>query len=220
MPPGREQAVAGQEVAGVLVGDREGIAVDPIAGPEVALEVGGPEVVGLRRRGGNDPGVLIVAPAAPFLDEPAARQEVPGGTAGGPVQSGPPRPEPRQELGGAPARMLPPGRVDHRCHLLGDAVRALVRRAAPIPEALPAGVLEAREPLVAGLATDAVPGAELEHGVQVQPVIANEPFTLFHGGCLQPGHRPTSCWPTTLLVSPMFPVWCVTYVPGLYRRRA
>src|SRR5216117_424934 len=42
-------------------------------------------------------------------------------------------------------------------------------------------VLEAIEPLVAGLPTDAVPGAEFDHRIQFEPVIANEPFTLFHG---------------------------------------
>jgi hypothetical protein len=63
-----EQAVTGQEVAGVLVGDRQGIAVDAVARAEVALEVSGPEIVGLRGRRRDDAGMLVVAPAAPLLD--------------------------------------------------------------------------------------------------------------------------------------------------------
>jgi hypothetical protein len=43
---GGEQAVARQEIARVLVGDRQRVAVDPVAGPEVPLEVGRPEIVG------------------------------------------------------------------------------------------------------------------------------------------------------------------------------
>ena len=68
-------------------------------------------------------------------------------------------------------------------------------------QALTAGLVEAAEPLAAGLATDAVSRAQFRHGVLLQPVIANEPFSLLHGCGLQPRH-----WPTTLLVSPMFPV--------------
>ena len=68
-----EQAVASQEVAGVLVGDRQRVAVHAIAGAEVALEVGGPETIGLRGGRRHDPGVLVVAPAPPVLDQPAAR---------------------------------------------------------------------------------------------------------------------------------------------------
>ena len=54
---GREQAVAAEQVARVLVGDRQRIAVDPIAGAELALEVRGPEIIGLRRGRRHDAGM-------------------------------------------------------------------------------------------------------------------------------------------------------------------
>ena len=39
----------------MLIRDRERIAIDPIARPELALEVGGPEVVGRMVVGGTTP---------------------------------------------------------------------------------------------------------------------------------------------------------------------
>ena len=54
--PRRQQAVAREQVARVLVGDRQRIAVDPIAGPELAFEVGGPEIIGRVVTGGTTPG--------------------------------------------------------------------------------------------------------------------------------------------------------------------
>src|SRR4030095_9097682 len=73
---GGEQAVAAEEVARVLVRDRQRIAIDTIAGPEVSLEVRRPEVVRLVGRRGHDSRVRVVAPAAPFLDQSSPRQKV------------------------------------------------------------------------------------------------------------------------------------------------
>ena len=95
------------------VGDRQRVAVDAIAGPEVALEVGGPQIVGLRRGRGDDPRMLIVAPPAVLVHQHAARQEIAGGADGGPLHGGTPRAEPRHKVGGAPAGLLPPRRADH-----------------------------------------------------------------------------------------------------------
>src|SRR5262249_36971380 len=44
-PSGRQQAVTRQQVPSVLIGDRERIAVDPVARAKVPLEVRRPEVV-------------------------------------------------------------------------------------------------------------------------------------------------------------------------------
>jgi hypothetical protein len=176
-----EQAVAGEEVAGVLVGDGERVAIDAVAGPEVPLEVRGPEIVRLRRDRRDHAGVLRVAPAPAFLDEAAAGQEIAGGADGGPVQGRLPRSQPGQELGGAPARMLAARRADHRRDGRGDAVRALMGRAAAIAQPLASVLLEAVEPLVAGLAADAVPRAKLDHRIEIQPVILDEALSLVHG---------------------------------------
>jgi hypothetical protein len=198
--------VTRQEVAGVLVGDRQRVAIDAVAGPEVPLEVGGPEIVGLRGGRRDDAGVLVVTSAPALLHQTPANEQLPGGADGGPVQGRLPRPQPGQELGGPPARMLSARGADHGGDIRRDAVGALVRRAAPIAQTQAPVLLVALEPLVAGLAADAVPRAELDHCIEVQPGILNEALSLVHGCCLLPGHWPTSCWPTTLAVSPMFPV--------------
>ncbi len=54
---GREQALTAEQVARVLIGDRQRVAIDAIAGSEVVLEVRGPEVVRPFRRRGHHPGV-------------------------------------------------------------------------------------------------------------------------------------------------------------------
>ena len=73
---GREQAVTAEQVARVLVCDRQRIAIDAIAGPEVALEVCGPEVIRPFRRRGHDPRVRVVTAASTLLDQPPSGQEV------------------------------------------------------------------------------------------------------------------------------------------------
>src|SRR5438067_13351083 len=57
---GGKQAVARQEIAGVLIGDRERVAINR-----------GPEIVGLSGHDRNDAGMLPLPPAAPLLDQSA-----------------------------------------------------------------------------------------------------------------------------------------------------
>ena len=57
------QSLAGEEIAGMLIPDREGVAPHAVAGRELAFEIGGPEIVrGLRRRGRVCPVVASKAP--------------------------------------------------------------------------------------------------------------------------------------------------------------
>jgi hypothetical protein len=78
-----EQAVAGEPVAGVLIGHGQGIAGDPVAGPELALDVRRPEVVGLGGRGRDHPGVWRRTPPPALLDQAFAREPVAGRTTAG-----------------------------------------------------------------------------------------------------------------------------------------
>src|SRR3989304_879533 len=68
-----------------LIGDRQGKAVDPVAGAKLALEVGGREVLGNGGDGGDDPWVLMRASASAPLDEAPAGQEIRCGARGGPA---------------------------------------------------------------------------------------------------------------------------------------
>src|SRR5207237_9201684 len=72
----REQAVAREEIAGVLVGDRQRITVDPVARAEVPFEVRRPEIVGLRRGRRDDAGMLVVPPAPPLPHQPGLSQHI------------------------------------------------------------------------------------------------------------------------------------------------
>ena len=77
--------------------------------------------------------------------------------------------------------MLAARRTNHRADGAGDPVGAVPRGPATIPQPQPPAFVKAREPLVARLAADPVPGAEFGHRVQLEAVIANESLTLLHG---------------------------------------
>ena len=123
-----------EQVARVLVGDRQRIAIDAIAGPEVALEVRGPEVIRPCRRRGHDPGVGVVTPASTLLDQPPAGQEVAGRARGRDLQLGVSPLQPEQDLVGAPARMLPPPGADRRRDVARNPMRAMGRGPAPLAQ--------------------------------------------------------------------------------------
>jgi hypothetical protein len=77
--------------------------------------------------------------------------------------------------------MLAAGRADHGRDIRRDTVWAPVRRAAASAQPLAALFLEPVEPLLAGLAADAVSRAELDHCIEVQAVITDEALSLVHG---------------------------------------
>jgi hypothetical protein len=202
--------VAGEQVAGVLIGNRERIAEHAVLGGELALEVRGPEVVGRGGGWGHHAGMLVGPSPPPPLDQALAGEQVMHGTDGGPRRVGMPGFEIVQQLPRAPVGMLPPGRAQELRDLRRDPVRAVVGRAAPIDQTLAAARVGPVQPFVAGFAADPVAGTELGHGVEPLPVIGDERQTLFHGCGLHPRHRPTSqvrgrsC--SVRGVSPMFPV--------------
>ncbi len=178
--PRREQAVAGQQVAGVLVGHGERVAIDPITGAELPLEVGRPQVIGRVRDRRHDTGVLRGAAATPFLHEAMPRQQITGRADGRPRDTRVPRLEPLQQFLRAPVGMLLPCGEEELRHRRGDLVRAGMRRSTPVVQGRASAGVVARQPFVARLATDGVAGAELGHVVQPESVIVNEAFALFH----------------------------------------
>lgn len=133
----------------MLIGDRQGVAVDPVPGPEVALEVGGPQIVGLGGRRGDDPGMVMrLAPPA-LLRQAAAREQIARRADGGLGNARMPGLEPLQNLLRPPAGMRPPGRTEELGDVPGDPVRTVVRGPAPVLEAPPTLLREAGQPLVA-----------------------------------------------------------------------
>jgi len=191
----------------VLVGHGERVTVHAIAGAKVALEVRSPEIIGVDGLDRHHAGMLVVAPPAAFLHQPLARQEVARRTDGREIDRGVARPEPVQEFVRPPARVPPTGLANQRRHLVGYFVRTPPRRPAAIAQSFTPALIESVQPLVARFPTNAVPRTQLGHGVEGQPVIANETRSLFHRCRLQPGHRSTS--------QSIPSVVGVTHVPGL-----
>ena len=186
--PRGQQAVAAEQIAGVLIGDGQRIAVAAVVGAELAFEVGRPQVVrGVRHRW-HDAGMMERAPAAAALHQPAAGQQVPGGADGGPRHVGVARRQPLQQLLGAPIRMLAAGPHEQVGDGGRDLVRTGVRRSAPIDQRRAAPGVVAPHPLVARLPADGVSGAELGHRVEPEQVVIDEAIAFFHRCRLPPGH--------------------------------
>jgi hypothetical protein len=61
----------------VLVGHGEWVTVHVIARAKVALEIRGPEIIGVDGPDRHHAGMLVVTTPAALLDQPLARQEVP-----------------------------------------------------------------------------------------------------------------------------------------------
>jgi len=94
----RQQALTPEQVARVLIGDRQRIAVDPIAGPELAFEIGRPQIVGVRRGRCHHTRMREYAAAAPLLHQAFARQEITRGADRRQVKGWMPRRQPLQEF--------------------------------------------------------------------------------------------------------------------------
>jgi len=178
------QSPAGEEIAGMLIADREGIAPDAVAGGELSLEVGGPEIVrGVGGRG-DDARVLMRPSSSAALDQSLPGEQIPGGAHGRPRRLGDVGMawrEPVEQLAGAPIGMLPSRRREQVGHVSRDPVGTVVRGVAPVPQTAPSLLAVAVEPLVARLPADAVAGTQLRAGVQPATIVGNEPFALFHG---------------------------------------
>ena len=186
-----EQAVTRDQEARVLIGDRQRIAVDAIPRAELAFEVRGPEVIRRGRRDrarrpdareGGAAAVSSPAPGAPADRPRCSRPASPRSGCRGASQcsnfSGP-------QLGcWRRAPQIKCGDV------VGDPMRAPMRRTAPVAEPGAAACVEPGEPFVAGLATDAVARRRARSSC-TEPTcsVTNESFSLFHGCRLQPGHR-------------------------------
>ena len=116
------------------VGDRERVAVLPVAGAELALEVCRLQVVRRMRRRGDDAGMGRVVAAAARLHEAPALEQVARGAHGGPVNPRVPRPQPVEQLLQAPVARLPARRAEEFGDGVVDAVRAVVRGPAPVAQ--------------------------------------------------------------------------------------
>ncbi len=173
----------------------------------MALEVRRPQIVGRVRHRRHHAGMVVGPPAPALLHQAAARQEIARGARCWPVDVRGAALEPLQQHAWPPARMRPPRIADPLRHVSGNAVRAVVWRAAAIAQRRASTRLHTVDPLVAGLPAHVVPRAQLGHAVEVQPIVGDETFAFVHGCGLQPRH---ACPRGQGL-----PWSSVTHVPGL-----
>ena len=176
------QALAGQQESSVLVADGQREAPEAVLGGELALEVCGPQIVGLVGICGHDAGMLMFASPSSLGDQAFLVEQVCGAAGCGPLAHlGASGPEPSDELASTPSRVLEAGPEDQEGDLVVHAVRTCVRGVALVQEARQALLGMPLAPLVAGLPADAVALAQVRHGIQATVQVHDESFSLFHG---------------------------------------
>jgi hypothetical protein len=151
---------------------------------------------------------MVVRSAAPaLLHQTPTRQEVARGAGRRPVNVRGSSLQPLEQHAWPPARVRLARRADPLRHVCGNAVRAVVRCAAPIAQCGSSALLHAVDPLVAGFPADVVPRTQIDHRVEVELVVGDEAFAFVHGCSLPPRH---ACPRGKGL-----PWSSVTHVPGL-----
>src|ERR1700693_4869816 len=188
---GRQLRPAAEQVSAEAVGHGQRVAVDAVAGLELALEVGRPELVRAGALGCGPAGVRQVAPPAPVLDQTQAFENVTGGAGRRKPQAGLSLRQPQDQLAGTPVGVLVSS-LDQRFHdfRIGP-MRAMPRR--------PTSVLKTRhsippappDPLVPRHPADPVSLAQLRHREQLALRIQHEPHSLPHLRRFAPGHPST-----------------------------
>src|SRR6266446_1982585 len=204
---GPTQTLATQQIAAVVVADRQWIAALAIAEPKLAFEVGAPDIVWsadgserlrMRRHLGTAP--TTRQPQAVPLENLAHRAHR--------------RPayrtlfttQPRLQGYRSPTRMTPLQR-HNGCHLLGHRLIGMaVRRAWAIDQPLTTFRLAALHPFISGRSANIETATQLAHRKFTAPPSAHECSAFFHGTGLLPRHRASSL-PNTL-TNP------VNHVPG------
>jgi hypothetical protein len=211
---GRRESLTAKEKPTVAVDEGQGEAIDPIPRPELPLEVGSPNIVGLEHRGQWFSRMAWEATSSPSRDEAVALEDIVAGGAGGPVPARVPSGKHAQQLLGSPGWMA----ASTLEQALGDAGRALVRAGMGMPRT----VLQTRraflsvpmKPLVGSFPADSEPTGQLGERGKLALVIGNKANSLVHGGSLLPRHWGTSSGaPSLLEVSPMYLDYSVTHVP-------
>lgn len=177
----RRERLAAEEEAAEGVDDGEGIAVHAIGGEELAFEVHGPDVIGLLGHSERAPRMAWRSPAPTWADEVSAFEEITDGAGCWPGHVLETAFEPGSDLARTPEGMvLADG--DHAGLDLGiGGVGTRFRAAFAIDEARRTLLEVACAPLVAGLATDPIVGAEVEEVEETFLEVTDEVGALGHG---------------------------------------
>jgi hypothetical protein len=151
----RAQGLAAQQIAAVAIGDRQGIAIEAVAGLELALEVGTPhEIRGAYRA--RLAGVAHATVCSRLADQAVPIEDIANGRAGRPGPIGMALGKECQELLRAPGGMALSRFNERLHHLLGRLGRIDMRAPGALGQARATLALVAFNPLVAALAADAI----------------------------------------------------------------
>ena len=211
---GGGESLAAEKETTVAVDEGQGEAIEPVAGLELALEVGGPDIVGLEHRGERFAGMGGEATSSPSGDKTMAFENIVAGGARRPVPARMPSGEHAKQFLGSPGWMVAPT-FEQALHKGGGAlVRAGAGLLRAILQTRRAFLSVTMKPLVGRFPADSESPGQLGAREELTLIIGDEPNSLVHGRRLLPRHRGTSCGaPSLLEVSPMYLDYCVTHVP-------
>jgi len=175
--------------------DGKRVAELAVSSRELALEVGGPGVVGLGRDAVGSAWMPTTGPLAPLRDEVVAAEDVVDGRPRGEIKPGAAALEVPENLLGTVVWMSTPDIEDR----VDDAARRGRRRAlrprGPVLEPRWALLLEALQPLVACGPADAIAPTEGAEALQAALCFGDEASTFLHDMDLPERHRspPVRC---------------------------
>src|ERR1700674_4036339 len=187
------QTLATEQIATVVVADRQRIAALSVAEPELALEVGAPDIIRFAYRGKR----LRVRRHLGTAPTTRNHQAMPLQNLAHRAYRRPAyrivfTTQPRAQRHRPPTEMLPLQR-HNGCHLLRHCfIRMSVRRAWPIDQLLATLRFAALHPFISGRSAHLETATQLAHRKFTAPPSAHECSTFFHGTGLLPRHRASS----------------------------
>ena len=212
---GARHRLAAQKVAAVRIRQGQGLAPRPVAGPEPALEIDAPHVVGRSARGKRRR-ARRHAPAQPALHrQTLAIEQGPDRARRRPANARIATLQPGPHLHRTPTRMRPPNRQARARNLLRQRPHTPVRRPRAVRK--PRNTVQpiARKPLVTDPTahTEPTTGRGKRFLTRLNRHHKTHPF--IHSTGLLPNHRQAPPRRSSDLL-PMSPVQTVTYVSGLH----
>ena len=170
-----------------MVGDGQRVTVPPIAELELALEVGAPQIIGMRALRQRRAARAVARPAAALDQAVAIEHRMDGALGGNPDIAVEPPDQQFADLAGAPVRLLALQPDNQALDLLRELVGVAHRPPGAVAQGLKPVLLVAIENLVAGLAGYAELPADLGHGFPVQQA-GDKAKALFHHRTRFPRH--------------------------------
>src|SRR5882757_3049429 len=207
---GRRQA---DQIAAEAIRHREGFGARAVAQPYPALVINAPHVVGMLRHRQLTQARRCTSPNATAANQPRSLENLARRRGRRPFDLPLASLKLAHDLARSPTRPFPP-QPDNRIH-------DVLRRRAPMHPRCARALHQSRspfqtvaiQPFVPGLATDLIAFAKLRHRPRSSSLIRDEAHSFVHCTALSPRHR--LVLPADRELSPILPVYSVTYLSGL-----